>query len=156
MASNRMLGVAVVGAALLLGACRADTEESAPEGAAETGVPMMEDAGMPGMATRGVGMEDMAAHMSMMAAMRGDSLHGQLPMHRQTVANMIARMEREMRDMDMAGDPAWNATVDSLREDLVNMPAMDTADLEAMMPEHLARARRMMEMHREMMADMGM
>lgn len=154
MTGNRMLALTVALAALL-GACRADTEESAPEGAAETGMPMMEDAGMAGRAASG-GMEDMAAHMSMMAAMRGDSLHVQLPMHRQTVANMIARMDREMRDMDMVGDPAWNATVDSLREDLVHMPAMGPADLEAMMPEHLARARRLMEMHREMMADMGM
>lgn len=153
MVSKRMLGLTVA-VATLLGACRADTEESAPEGAAETGMPMMEDAGMAGAA--GGRMEDMAAHMSMMAAMRGDSLQVQLPMHRQTVANMVARMDREMRDMDMVGDPAWNATVDSLREDLVHMPAMGPADLEAMMPEHLARARRLMEMHREMMADMGM
>lgn len=154
MESNRMLGLAVVVAALL-GACRADTEESVPEGAAETGMPMTEDAGMAGRASSG-GMEDMAAHMSVMAAMRGDSLQDQLPMHRQTVANMIARMDREMRDMDMVGDPAWNATIDSLRADLVHMPAMDPAELEAMMPDHLARARRLMEMHREMMADMGM
>jgi hypothetical protein len=153
MASNRMLGLALAVAALL-GACRADTEESVLEGAAETRMPMTEDAGMAGRA--GGGMEGMAAHMSMMAAMRGDSLQVQLPMHRQTVANMIARMDREMRDMDMVGDPAWNATIDSLREDLVHMPAMDPADLEAMMPDHLARARRLMALYREMMADMGM
>jgi hypothetical protein len=154
MASNRMLGLALAVAALL-GACRADTEESVPEGAAGTRMPMAEDAGMAGRAASG-GMEDMAAHMSMMAAMTGDSLHDQLPMHRQNVANMIARMDRQRRDMDMVGDPAWNATIDSLREDLVHMPAMVPADLEAMMPDHLARARRLMEMHRQMMADRGM
>lgn len=118
---------------------------------------------MAGMEGMGAGMEmggggrmdDMAAHMEMMASMSGDSLAAMLQTHRQRVANMIARMNREMREMDMPGDEAWTATVDSLRSDLVAMPEMQPGELEALMPEHRRRAMRLMEMHREMMAGMG-
>jgi hypothetical protein len=145
-------GLAVILA--LTAACGPGAEEDAGEGE----MPMMQDEAMLGMGMGDGGgmMDDMGAHLSMMAAMHGDSLMAQLPMHRQMLANMIARMNREMADMDMAADAAWNATVDSLRADLVRMPDMDAAELEAMMPEHRARAMRLIEMHRAMMAEMGM
>ena len=125
---------------------------------AKTDAPMMEHEGMPGMGmgASGAMMGEMAAHMARMEGMRGDSLMARLPTHRQMAANMIAQMNREMREMDMDGDAAWNAAVDSLRDDLVRMPDMDSAELQAMMPEHRARMTRLMEMHRAMVEDMGM
>jgi hypothetical protein len=38
-----------------------------------------------------------------------------MALHRQMVANMISQMNREMRDMNAAGDAAWTATIDSVR-----------------------------------------
>ena len=100
-------------------------------------------------------MGRMMAHMQMMRGMSADSIRAVLPTHRQMLANMIARMNREMRDMNMAADAPWTATVDSLRQDLVRMPELTGAELEAMMPAHHQRAVRLMEMHREMMRGMG-
>jgi hypothetical protein len=69
---------------------------------------------------------------------------------------MLARMNREMRDMNMTADAAWNATVDSLRQDLTRMPELTGSELEAIMPGHRARMMRLMEMHRTMMSEMQM
>ncbi len=116
------------------------------------------DAGMAGM-RGGMGstqmMADMDAHMGMMRNMSADSMNAMLPMHRQMVANMIAQFEREMREMNMTGDAAWNATLDSLRQDLRVMPELSAQALRDMMPAHSSRARRVMDMHRSMMSSMG-
>ena len=92
--------------------------------------------------------------MSMMSAL-GEGMKGMLPMHRQMVANMIAKMNGEMRDMKMASNTEWPATVDSVRKDLVRMPELSSAELTALMPAHMARVTRVGEMHQKMMRSMG-
>ncbi|HUG39937.1 MAG TPA: hypothetical protein VMM12_05615 [Longimicrobiales bacterium] len=156
MSKSWMTGV-MVAAGVLLGGCGGEGERAPDADTGQTDAPMLEHEGMPGMdmGPSGGMMGEMAAHMARTEGMRGDSLMAQLPTHRQLVANMIAQMNREMRQMDMGADAAWNATVDSLREDLVRIPDMDAAELQAMMPEHRARMTRLMEMHRAMMEDMG-
>lgn len=144
--------------ALAAAACASDEprEEAAPAEAppaAGAGMPGME--GMHGMQNGGT-MQQMQAHMRTMHGASGDSLRSMLPMHRQMAANMIAEFNREMRGMNMSGDAAWNATVDSLRQDLTRMPEMAPAELQSFMPAHDARLTRLMEMHRAMMADMQM
>jgi hypothetical protein len=52
-----------------------------------------------------------------------------------------------MKRMNMSGDPAWNATVDSLRQDLKHMPEMSGQELKRLMPAHHARLMRLMDMH---------
>lgn len=111
--------------------------------------------GMEGMQGGGM-MEQMQAHMRMMEGAGGDSLMATMPMHRRMTANMIAQMNREMRDMNMTADAEWDETVDSLRQDLVRMPEMTAAELEVLMPEHRERVTRLMEMHRGMMGSMRM
>ena len=49
-------------------------------------------------------------------------MQAMLPMHRQRVGNMISQMSAEMRQKNMPADTAWNATLDSVRQDLVAMP----------------------------------
>ncbi|MGH7466063.1 MAG: hypothetical protein ACREK1_12855 [Longimicrobiales bacterium] len=113
--------------------------------------------GMEGMGTMQDGMMDeMMAQMQMMDGAGADSVQAMMPMHRQMAANMLARMNREMRDMNMTADAAWSATVDSLRQDLTRMPELTGSELEAMMPGHHARMMRLMEMHRTMMSEMQM
>ena len=129
-------------------------EDAAPAPAAAAG----EEASMPGMAGMNGGgpAEEMQAHLRSMEGAGGDSLKAMLAVHRQMSANTIARMNREMRDMNMSGDAAWNATVDSLRQDLVRMPEMGDDELHTFMPLHVARMNRLMEMHRTMMGSMKM
>lgn len=99
-------------------------------------------------------MERMEAHLRALDGADADSLTAALPGHRHAVANLIAQGNREMRDMGMSGDAAWNATVDSLRQDLVRLPELDGDEVRDLMPTHSARVIRLIEMHRRMLASM--
>ena len=155
--------VPALAAVVVLGACANEDESGDADDAAPSGEAMMDMNGMPnmeGMAGMEGGptgmMADMQAHMQMMSAMSGDSMHTMLARHRQMMANMIAEMNREMSEMNMQADGAWSATMDSLRTDLATMADVDPAELQALMPGHHRRAMRLMDMHREMMAGMQM
>ena len=123
---------------------RNDLATTAPAGGME---------GMPGMQGGGI-MGQMQSHVKMMETINGDSLKAMLPMHRQMTANMISEMNREMKGMNMIGDLAWTATVDSLRQDLINLPEMSATELRDFMPAHRGRVMRLMQMHQEMMKHM--
>ena len=77
-----------------------------------------------------------------------------LPVHRQLVANTIASFNAEMRGMNMPMDAAWNATVDSLRKDLVSLAAQTPTGLQSIIPPHVGRVRRLGTMHATMLASM--
>jgi hypothetical protein len=101
-------------------------------------------------------MTEMQQHLQQLSTLSADSLRTILPTHRQMVANLIATMNGEMRDMHMSGDAAWQATVDSLRTDLVHAPTMGATELKTFFPAHTQRVTRLMQMHRDMMASMKM
>ncbi len=112
--------------------------------------------GMQGMETGGGMMEQMQAHMQAMEGESAEQFKANLPQHRQMVANMIAQMNREMRDMNMTADQEWNSTIGAVREDLKSLPEMSVSELQTFMPEHRQRVMRLMEMHRGMMGEMKM
>lgn len=131
----------------------ADTAAVDATTAAEGGLAGMP--GMPGMATGGdTETDQMRAHMTAMEGTRGDSLMRMAQMHRQMGANMLARFNREMSQMNMSGDAEWRAIVDSVRQDLARMPELSAEEMGRMMPAHHARVTRLIEMHRSMMAHM--
>jgi len=150
--ANLVRHAALVLAISALAAC--EKEQPAPETAAPV---QAEDhmggmQGMPGMqGAQSEMVTRMNGHMQAMQGVGADSLRSMLPMHRQMVANMIAQMNREMRDMNMTGDAQWNATLDSLRTDLVNMPEMNDQELQSVMPAHRDRVMNLMQMHEAMM-----
>lgn len=152
-----ILTLMVVGA---LGACGGTEEGPEPASDAEvTEMPAGAMEGMPGMSGMAMGggmMEEMHAHMQAMEGMSGGGMMQMMPQHRQMVANMIAQMNREMRDMNMTADQEWTSTIEALRQDLVAIPEMSAAETEAFMPEHHARVMRLMEMHQQMMTGMSM
>ena len=163
---NRRMTIAAVITLVSLVACAggddtgdsASMEESSGQGMPMEGMDSMAAMeGMPGMGAMVSGsmMDQMQSHMAMMRRAGEDSLAAVMPMHRQMLANMIAQMNREMRDMQMPTDAAWDATVDSLRSDLTRMPEMSDAELQAMMPQHDRRVTRLMEMHTGMMGRMS-
>lgn len=153
---NIQRSVALAALGLLLAACGGEPD-AAPPATEEAGMQQMEGmqgmGGMEGMASGGT-TERMREHMRAMQGAGADSVMAMMPMHRQMTANMIAQMNREMRDMNMAADAEWSATVDALRQDLTRMPEMTAAELRALMPEHRARVERLMEMHGGMMEEM--
>lgn len=168
MKATRPLAFAALFAALA--ACGGAEEEmpeatvgAEPAAAPAAGMQGMEgmqmDGGMKGMAGMqmdGGMMAQMQSHMQRMEGASSDSAMAMMPMHRQMTANMIAQMNREMRDMNMAADAEWTETVDALRQDLKRMPELTAAELRALMPEHRARLMRLMDLHRTMMAGMAM
>ncbi|HEX5831650.1 MAG TPA: hypothetical protein VFY16_11760 [Gemmatimonadaceae bacterium] len=155
--SIRHWSAALVVASLTL-ACDRRSETATRGGEGSAAAPAQDTAaGMAGMGhamASGPMMERMDAHLVALEKTGPDSLAAALPAHRQMVANLIAQMNREMRDMDMTGDPAWNATVDSLRQDLVRLPEASAAELRELMPAHRSRVQRLTELHRRMMASM--
>lgn len=152
---RRNLAVALITGSLAVSGCGSDDDAADQSQNPPADMPAMQ--GMPGMDMGAGGgmMGRMAEHMEMMEGMSADSVHATLQTHRQMVANMIAQMNREMSDMDMEADAAWDATIDSLRADLTRMRELQPAELDQLMPAHRARVRRLMQMHEEMMAGMG-
>lgn len=152
-------------AALGLAACgesgkTADTAESAAaRDSTESMSGMNGMQGMSGMQDSMGGngmMEQMQAHMRGMDGVSADSMKAMLPTHRRMVANMISQFNREMGEMNMMGDAAWTATVDSLRRDHTRMPEMTASELQQLKPAHHTRVTRLMDLHRAMMGDMKM
>ena len=154
---GRWLPYCLVAVGLGLG-CRAERRGDADTGAQSARTAPDSGAGMAGMNMGGSAsnrlMTEMDAHLRETEALRPDSLKALLPQHRQRVANLIAELNREMRDMNMTADAAWAVTVDSLRQDLTRMPELAAADLRELMPGHRHRVHSLMAMHRSMMAAM--
>ena len=128
-------------------------DSAAPATAAATDTGMQGMKGMEGMSGM-MDLSQMQSHMRLMEATGADSMKAMLPMHRQMVANMISQMNTEMRGMNMKPDSTWQATIDSLRQDLVRMPEMSAGELGTFMPRHGARMMRLMDAHRAMMGSM--
>jgi hypothetical protein len=127
-----------------------DTGEMPADMPHRDGQPGMGGMGMPGMQSAGM-MQDMTSHMQMMQSVRADSMMTLMPAHRQMGESMLEQMDEEMRGMNMQPDAQWNATADSVRQDVTRMPDMSVAELQAFMPEHRARMMRLMDIHRSMM-----
>lgn len=156
----RFWGITAV--ALTALACSGGADKSAATGADNPATASAPDAasGMVGMAGMDQSMasvammESMGAHLQALNGASADSLAAALPAHRQAVANLIAQTNREMRDMGMSGDEQWNATVDSLRQDLVRLPELSGAEVRDLMPMHRDRVMHLIAMHRQMLASM--
>ena len=155
--------VALAVAALALGCDRGErtaagtTARGTPARGQDTVASAGGMAGMPGMGRAAVSvgmMTRMEAHLRGLEGMDAGRLAAGLPEHRQLVANLVAQTNREMREMGMAGDAAWTATVDSLRQDLVRLPELGRGELTAVMPAHRGRVERLIAMHRQMLARM--
>jgi hypothetical protein len=66
-------------------------------------------------------------------------------------ANMLGAMNAELLRMNRATSDMWTALVDSLRQDLIRMSAMNAPDLVAFMPTHRTRMTRLIQMRETMM-----
>jgi hypothetical protein len=163
--NKRLLAyVAVVG---IITACQSRSNgsgqgQSATASSAVTATRPDTSGGMGGMAGMSGGMMSdtgantmmgsMRAEMMRMNAMNPDQMKSMMASHRQMAGNMLAQMNSDMRSMNMAGDPAWTALVDSVRQDLVRMPDVSGPQLKTLMSAHQGRMERLMTMHRDMMS----
>ena len=100
-------------------------------------------------------IDSMRAEMTRMTSETPEQMKSMISMHRQMAANILAQMNSEMRSMNMSGDAAWTALVDSVRQDLVRMPDLSGAQLRTFVTAHRTRMERLMSMHRDMMGKMS-
>jgi len=143
----------LLGVALSVAACGRSGEVADESAAARADTGMMP--GMPGMAMGDTSMmSQMQSHIRMMEGVSADSMMTMLSMHRMMLANMISQFNTDMRAMNVQPDARWQATVDSLRNDLTRMPELSASEISQMMPAHHARVMRLMDMHRAMMGGM--
>lgn len=143
----------ILAATISLAACAGDAEDeglATPAATAEQAAP--DTSGMQGMPGAGADMTaQMDAHLRMMGGASADSLRAMLPMHRQMVGNMLSQFDRDMRGMNMSGNTAWQAMVDSLRQDNSRLADMSAGEIQSFMPAHMGRVQRLIQMHRSMM-----
>ncbi|MGE0158733.1 MAG: hypothetical protein AB7T31_04925 [Gemmatimonadales bacterium] len=135
---------------VIAAACGGRDEPPAEEAPAAT------QGGMGPMGADSAMMQEMTAQVGRMRTMSGDSMPAMLPEHRQMVGNMLAQMNADMRSMNMSGDAAWNALVDSVRADVIALPEMSATELQAAMPAHVDRVARLLGSHQAMMRAMRM
>jgi hypothetical protein len=74
-----------------------------------------------------------------------------LPHHRLLVQHTLSRMQAEMLAAHVTADAGWNATADSVRQDLTRMSTMTPAALVQAMPAHTARVARLVDMQHGLM-----
>lgn len=143
----------VLSTTISLAACGGDGEQedpATPAATPEQSAPAT--TGMPGMPAAGGDITaQMEAHLRMLDGANADSLRAMLPMHRQMVGNMLSQFDRDMRGMNMSGNTAWQATVDSVRQDNSRLAGMSASEIQSFMPEHMGRVRRLVQMHHSMM-----
>ncbi len=97
-------------------------------------------------------MDSMQARMRGLRGISLDSMVRLLPRYRRTLSNLLAQMTADVHSINMSPDVAWTATMDSLQEDLIQLPEMTKPELRQGMPGHQARLSRLMTLHKEMMA----
>lgn len=139
----------LVAAALIMPSCRSRQDIGAADSAADASA-MGGMSGMAGGQMMSHMMDSMQAHLRMMDTASAATMQAVMPMHRQMADSVISRMNEDMRRMNMSTDSAWNATVDSLRQDLSRLSAMTAGEMAALMPAYRARMTRLMQMHQTM------
>ena len=111
--------------------------------------------GAGGMASESQMQTAVEANMRVMTGASARQLQAMLPEHRQLVSSMLGQMTHEMGSVHTATSAAWMATRDSVNGDLARLPTMNGTELQAMMPGHVARLHRLMQMRVGMKGGMG-
>lgn len=102
----------------------------------------------------GAMMDSMQAHLRRMRGLSAGAMVKMLPIHRRMVADLLAQMTTDMYSTHMPADVAWTATMDSLQQDLIQLPELTKPELEQAMAAHRARLSRIITMHKEMIEKM--
>jgi hypothetical protein len=106
--------------------------------------------GIPGMGSAGM-MPMMKAQMDSMMRMKPDQMSGMMATHERMMSQMMDQMGGQMRQMRMSATPGWSALMDSVKQDLAELPGLKGQALSTRMRAHADRARRLMTMHQQMM-----
>jgi hypothetical protein len=133
--------------------CDGEEQEGAGTGAMDDmpGVSSEREPETPIVGDRMQMMQQTRTHMQRMSGVPADSLMAVMPMHRQVMGQMLEGMDPGTMGMGARSDSVWNATMDSVRNDVARMDGMSAAELREFMPAHRARVERLMSMHDSVM-----
>lgn len=130
----------------------AEASDTAAGGMGNMGNPQMGDghgsmANMPSMTM----MPAMRRHMNSMASLPEDQMQAMMATHQERTSAMLDAMGADMRGMNMAADPAWEALTDSVKRDLADLEGQSGKAAADRMRGHHARMSRLMDAHEKMM-----
>ena len=131
--------LAMVAAVALVGCAK--KEEQPPQSA----IPGMQ--GMTGMRSDSL--------MPMMRADLDSVASGTISAHEIMASQMLDAMGSDMTMMHMKPDAAWTALTDSVKRDLAELPSLSGQPLAMRLTAHIARMRRLLDMHGRMMNAKG-
>lgn len=145
---------ALLVAVLAVGGCSRDAgrAEQAPDSAGM--MDHMDSGGMDmgGMRMQGMQMmPQMRAHMDSMKQMSPQQMRAMMAMHQSMMSQMMDGMGSDMRGMTMTATPEWGALIDSVKQDLAELPNVKGQALSARMQAHADRVSRLIAMHEQMM-----
>ena len=131
-------------------------EAQSPPADAGMASPMPDTLARPPLADLGgPGMENLRAHLDSIQSLSGERLEAARATHSELIRSLLARIMTDFSGLTMVSGELQGA-LREVREDWEGMATMDPARFEAFLPEHLARVRRLMDMHRERMAEAHM
>ena len=109
--------------------------------------------GMSGMGNSGM-MSMMPAHMDSMMQLKPERMSQMMARHERMMSQMMDQMGGEMRHMKMPESKQWSALIDSVKQDLTELPGLKGQALSARMRMHAERVQRLMKAHEQMMKGM--
>lgn len=127
-------------------ACGGEAADEPADEAARPGGAIGSMLGASGRAQTSIMMTEMRSNLGVMEASPGSDMVGMMSAHRQRLEALISQMAS---DVGTRGTDAWNATLDSLRQDMANLEGASAAQLQSMMDGHARRLRRAMDLHGE-------
>lgn len=95
-------------------------------------------------------MDATEAQMRVLDTASAATMQARMPRYGRMADSLISRMSEEVQRMNVATDAIWPATVDSARQDLIRIRALNGSDMKATMPDHLKRMRWLIGMQRTM------
>jgi hypothetical protein len=99
-------------------------------------------------------MPGMRAHMDSIMRMSPQQMQEMMARHEAMMSQMMDQMGADMRAMKMSSPPEWTALMDSVKQDLSELPNLKGQALSARMRAHGDRVRRLIGAHEEMMKGM--
>jgi hypothetical protein len=123
----------------------ADTGAAAPAGGAAAPAGGAGAAG--GAGSSATMITEMRSQLSRLTSAGGDEIPPMVPEHAGRVEVLLAQMQQERQARGAMVSAAWDATVDSVRQDLTRMRGLTASELEGMVDAHAERVTRLMDMH---------
>ena len=103
----------------------------------------------------GPGMENLRAHLNSIEGLSGARLEAVRDAHSELIRSTLARIMTDFAGLTMVSGELQGALRD-VRQDWERIPTLSPDEFEAFLPEHLTRVIRLIDMHRQRMAEAHM